>query len=235
MLKTRIRKLLCLALLVIPAIVSASPLWAADEDEYLMDVPVQAMLGATRFSNLKLDYASTKDPTVITGTSFEWMPSIGLAGAVPITRKPMEIGIEGGAVVSLQNDSVRAVGENGTIYITIHNDLVLCDLFIGPSISAIIRDRMKIYGALGPLMMIGWNNIQLDESSSGSVSSSSWDKATSLGVGLYARTGIEFRLNKSSWMGIGVRGFKSQLNFDNVSGKTDIQGIQMLLTYTARI
>jgi hypothetical protein len=215
---------------------AGTPLLAADDnDDFMVDVPVQVMLGAARYSNLNLDYSSSTDPSATAKTSFEWMPAIGISGAYPITKKPVEIGIEGGAIVSFQNDSVRAVGSNGSIYVNIHNDLVLCDLFIGPSINAEIKDKFRIYGALGPLMMIGWNNIQQDEYLNGSTTSLGWNKSSSVGVGLYARTGVEVRLNKSSWMGIGIRGFKSQLNFDNVSDKTDVQGFQLILTYTARI
>jgi hypothetical protein len=215
-----------------------TPLFA-DEDQSkdtdtIPDTLVQVMLGAVRYSNLNLDYQSTADPSLEATSTFTWMPLIGVSGGIPIVQDPIGLGIEGGALFSWMSDSVTAYGGNGTINIHINNKLYLLDLFIGPYLNAELGKKMRIYGGLGPLLMFGQNN---NEQTDQNVSSSSLDKTTNsissaFGPGLYARTGIEFRLRNNAWMGLGVRGFMSKLNFNNVSGTTDVNGLQFMITYS---
>jgi hypothetical protein len=201
---------------------------------------VQVMLGAVRYSNLNLDYQyqSPNDENLEATSSFTWMPQLGISGAIPIVKKPTSFGIEGGVLFSWKSESVTAYGRNNTINIHIDNQLYLLDLFIGPYLSAELGKKVRVYGGLGPLLMYGQNNNdQTDEeiNSSGTVQTTNDKNSSAFGPGLYARTGIEFRLKNNSWMGVGVRGFMSRLNFDNVQETTDINGIQLMLTYSIGI
>ena len=53
------------------------------------------------------------------------------------------------------------------------------------------------------------------------------------GTGLYARTGIEFKFEDGSYMGLCVRGFKSKLDFEDVPEDIDVKGLQFLITFTS--
>jgi hypothetical protein len=214
-----------------------TPLFAADDTgqdtDKNADTLFQVMLGAVRYSNLNLNYQSTKDPSLEATSTFTWMPLLGVSGGIPLIQKPVALGLEGGVLFSWMSDSVRATGADGSINIHIDNQLYLLDLFIGPYVSAEIEKRVHVYGGLGPLLMFGQNNNQNNEYLQ-LPDQTTYDSYTSsaFGPGLYARTGIEFRLKNNSWMGVGVRGFMSRLNFNNVSGTTDINGLQLMITYS---
>jgi hypothetical protein len=213
-----------------------TPLFADDDSDQdegsFQQSQVQVMLGAVRYSNLNLDYQSSDYPSLEATSTFTWMPLLGVNGGMPIIKNPFAFGIEGGALFSWMSDSVRASGGDGSINIHIDNQLYLLDLSIGPYISAEIAKRVRVYGGLGPLLMFGQNNNQSNEYISTAQTSYDSYNSSSFGPGLYARTGIEFKLKNNSWMGLGVRGFMSRLNFSNVSGRTDVNGVQLMITYS---
>ncbi len=213
-----------------------TPLFAGDDSDQdsgsFQQSQVQVMLGAVRYSDLNLNYQSSNYPSVEATSTFTWMPLLGVSGGMPIIKNPVAFGIEGGAFFSWMSDSVRASGGDGSISVHIDNQLYLLDLFIGPYVSAEIAKRVRVYGGLGPLLMFGQNNNQSNEYVSTPQATYDSYNSSSFGPGLYARTGIEFRLKNNSWMGVGVRGFLSRLNFSNVSGQTDVNGIQLMITYS---
>jgi hypothetical protein len=190
------------------------------------------MLGAVRYSNLNLNYQSPTDPALEATSTFTWMPLLGVSGGIPLMQKPVALGLEAGVLFSWMTDTVRANSANGSINIHVDNQLYLLDLFIGPYVSAEIKKRVRVYGGLGPLLMFGQNNNQANEYINDAPPTYVSNNSSAFGPGLYARTGIEFRLKNNSWMGVGVRGFMSRLNFNNVTGTTDINGIQLMITYS---
>lgn len=220
--------------------VAGTPLFADDDpsqdsnaDSYSL---VQVMLGAARYSNLNLDYQSAEYPTIEATSTFTWMPLIGIEGGVPILKKPVSLGIEGGALFSWMTDSVSAVGTiPGQVTLHLDNQLYLLDLSIGPYVSAEVGKRMRVYGGLGPILMFGQNNNQSNYYVSTSQTVYDSNASSAFGPGIYGRAGIEFRLKNSSWMGIGARAFGSKLNFSNVSGTTNVNGFQLMLTYTVGV
>jgi hypothetical protein len=215
-----------------------TPLFADDNSDQdtgsFQQSQVQVMLGAVRYSDLNLNYQSSTNPALEATSTFTWMPLLGVSGGMPIIKNPFAFGLEGGAIFSWMNDSVTATSGSGTNQINIHidNQLYLLDLFIGPYVSTEIAKRVRVYGGLGPLLTFGQNNNQSNEYISTPQNTYDSYNSSAFGPGLYARTGIEFRLKNNSWMGVGVRGFMSKLNFSNVSGQTDINGIQLMITYS---
>jgi hypothetical protein len=193
---------------------------------------VQVMLGTVRYSNLNLNYQSTSDPSLEATSTLTWMPLIGVDGGIPIVQDPVALGIEAGVLFSWMSDAVSAYGGNGSINIHVDNQLYLLDLFIGPYVSAELKKQVRVYGGLGPLLMFGQNNNQANEYQGSTQAAYNSSSSSAFGPGLYARTGIEFSLKNNSWMGVGVRGFMSKLNFNNASGATDINGLQFMITYS---
>jgi hypothetical protein len=218
---------------------AGTPLFADDDpdqnanaDSYSL---VQVMLGAARFSNLNLNYQSTQDPSLQATSTFTWMPLVGIEGGIPIIKTPVSFGIEGGALFSWMTDTVSAYGGNGSINIHVDNQLYLLDLSIGPYVSAEMGKRVRVYGGLGPILMFGQNNNQTNEYVTTSQAVYDSNASSAFGPGLYGRAGIEFRLKNNSWMGVGARAFGSKLNFGNVSGTTDVNGFQLMITYTVGV
>jgi len=226
--------------LLLVIFIAGTPLFAdddtsqnANDDSYSL---VQVMLGAARYANLNLNYQSTEYPTVEATSTFTWMPLIGVEGGIPILKKPVSLGIEGGALFSWMTDSVRAAGTvPGQVTVHVDNQLYLLDLSIGPYVSAEMGKRIRLYGGLGPILMFGQNNNQSNYYVSASQTDYQTNTSSAFGPGIYGRAGIEFRLKNSSWMGIGARAFGSKLNFSNVSGTTNINGMQLMLTYTVGV
>jgi hypothetical protein len=57
---------------------------------------------------------------------------------------------------------------------------------------------------------------------------------TAFGAGGYVRGGIDFMLSTNSAIGLGVRAIKTKLDFEDVIGDVDVDGVQGMLTYTIR-
>jgi len=211
-----------------------APVLAADDLE--KDMRVQVMLGAASFSHMNLDHQSTTDPSVEADDEISWMPMLGVCGSIPLRKDTVTFGLEGGALVGWKSDSVNAfAGPGNTIRVHIENELALGDLFFGPYMSTDLGQHARFYLGAGPLFMVGQYDKHSDEFQGDLQTASDHEISTANGFGLYARTGIEFKFKDNSWMGLGVRGFKSKLDFDNVSGTTDVKGLQFLISYTLGI
>ena len=205
---------------------------ALAEDDWAKDIHIQVLLGATHFSDLTFEDQSTTDPTVEAESEISLMPILGVCGSMPFMKGPVAFGLEGGVLFGWRNESVTAHGHGGTLRLHIENDLYLFDLFLGPYMSAMLGKRARIYVGAGPLLMVGQYDKRIDEEVS--ESEPIRDDKTSMvsGTGLYARTGIEYKFEDGSFMGLCVRGFKSRLDFEDVPKDTDVKGLQFLITFT---
>lgn len=194
---------------------------------------LQAMLGAAKYSDLNFSSAGSEDLATVSQSEFTWVPLLGISARLPLVQKNFDAGLDGGALFGWRSARISAYGQNEAIYVRIRNSLWLIDLFFGPYISIQIKDHTRLYAGAGPLLLSGHYERKTKEhhlNAPGDISSGS--SSSAFGVGLYARGGIEFRLPDDSWMGIGVRGFSAELDFDNVSGTTDVDGIQLIITYS---
>jgi len=98
-----------------------------------------------------------------------------------------------------------------------------------------LGDWGRIYAGAGPVLMYGvmdMDNEDID-TNAGTVTEYD-DRDYALGLGVYARAGIEFTLNYRNTIGLGVRGVKADLDFNDTVGEVDIQGVQAMLTYGFR-
>ena len=210
---------------------SWTPALAADDSTE--DIFVQAMLGATHYSNLSFEHQSITDPSVDAESEISLMPTLGICGGMSLLKEPATLGLEGGVLFGWRSDSVTAVGHGGTIRVNIDNELYLLDLFLGPYVSANLGQRWRIYAGAGPLMMVGQYDKRSDEQVSESEPIREDKTSMAFGGGLYARTGIEFKFEDGSYMGLCVRGFKSKLDFEDVPEDIDVKGLQFLITFTS--
>ncbi len=204
---------------------------AADDSKE--EIFVQAMLGATHYSDLSFEQQSITDPSVEAESEISLMPTLGICGGMSLLKEPATLGLEGGVLFGWRSDSVTAVGHGGTIRVDIDSNLYLLDLFLGPYVSANLGQRWRIYAGAGPLMMVGQYDKRSDEHVSESETIREDKTSMAFGGGLYARTGIEFKFEDGSFMGLCVRGFRSRLDFEDVPEDIDVNGIQFLITFTA--
>jgi hypothetical protein len=202
-------------------------------DDLIKDIHIQVMLGATRYSDLSFEHQSTTDPSVEAKSEITVMPVLGVNGGLPLMQKNFTLGLEGGALFGWRNDSVTAVGQGGgTTRVYIDNELYLLDLFFGPYVSADLGKRARIYVGAGPLLMVGQYDKRSDEHISESETIREDETSMASGAGVYARTGIEFKFDDGSFMGLCVRTFETKLDFENLPEEADVKGLQLLITFT---
>ncbi len=203
------------------------------ESEWEQHTAVQVMLGASRYDDLAFEFASREDPDVVAISEFTWVPLLGIGGQLPFRKGDIDMGLEGGVLFGWRSERISAYATNTSISVHIRSSLFLTDLFMGPYASARLGRHSRIYAGIGPLLLFG----QYDRKSDGNSDTAPYhehadETSSAFGVGVYARTGIEFRLPDDSWMGIGLRVFTSDLDFDTVPGTTTLRGIQGMITYT---
>jgi len=205
---------------------------ALADDDSTKDIHLQVMLGATQYSDLNFENQSTTDPSVEAESEISLMATLGICGNMPLLKGPPILGLEGGALFGWRNDSVTAVGRNGTLRVNFDNKLYLLDLFLGPYVSTNLGQRSRIYAGAGPLLMVGQYDKRTDEHMSESETIREDKTSMVSGAGLYARAGIEFMFEDGSMMGLCVRGFKSKLDFEDIPEDTDVKGLQLLITFS---
>lgn len=202
------------------------------DDDLEKDIRVQVMFGATYYDHLHFTHPSTADPAMAVQSEFSWMPLLGVSGGVPLMRRGVDIGLEGGAAVGWRTDRVQAIGGGGSIDVHIHNEFFLVDLFLGPYVSTPLGQRARVYAGAGPLLVFGQYDKRSDEYVGGRQTVSDNVTSSAFGPGAYIRTGVEFNLQDNYWMGFGLRAFTSDLDFDDVPGTTKVKAVQFLITYT---
>jgi hypothetical protein len=206
---------------------------ALSADDWTNDLHFQVMLGATRFSDLTVEEQSTIDPSVEAESEINLMPELGICGGIPILKGSVDLGVEGGVLFGWRNDDVTAVGHDGTVRLHIDNQLYLFDFFVGPYVSTDLGRRIRIFAGAGPLFMVGQYDKKSDEQvSEGSEPMREDETSMVSGVGLYARTGIEYKFEDGSFMGLCIRGFNSRLDFEDVPEDIDVKGLQFLITFS---
>ena len=201
------------------------------EDEWWEgQTAVQGMLGALSLDHdIKFETESTDEPGNTAETSIGTLPLIGIAGQLPLAGRNVDIGFEAGIIFSWARDDAKAVSTgNGTVLVRVDNDLYLTDVFAGIFISRVLANKVRVYIGAGPMMVFG----QLDADIEEETFEDRHDSDSDFGAGGYVRGGLEFRLPDGSFLGFGVRAFKSDLDFDDDLGDQDLSGVQGMLTFT---
>lgn len=147
----------------------------------------------------------------------------------------------GGSIAWKSSDTQFSGGFNGdtggTIRIEIDNSLFLGELHLGGFVRGQLGSAVSVYAAAGPMMMYGKHEVEDDEevvSPSGTVVLTSSDDSD-FAFGVYARAGLDFALRDQQFVGVGVRYMKTELDFDKTVGKIDIEGPQLVVTFSAAL
>jgi hypothetical protein len=227
--------LLAAALLLSAGFASAD--WEKDQDR------VQVFLGVMDLSDQTGEIQSeTGEPVEI---DFSNLPTIGLEVETPYggADSGLEYGINVGGGISWRGDNTSFAGSVGgsgsTVIFRIDNSFMLGELHFGGYLRSHLGEAVDFYLGAGPAVLYGRHKVEDEEvephegvSRSGTIIIES-DNSSDFTLGFYARAGIEFDLGNRAQWGLGLRYLGGELDFDDTVGKIDIEGTQILLTYSA--
>lgn len=178
---------------------------------------------------------------------FPNMLALGFEIETPWRNKDqgLEYGINFGVGVSWKGDDTEFAGkvddEGGTAFFRIDNEMLLVEAHIGPYLRGHLGSNVDFYLGAGPAIIYGSHDVDDDEVeegepapvlSNGTVILTD-DSSSDTIVGYYVRTGFEFDLGSGKQWGLGVRYLGGEMDFDDTVGEFDLEGLQVLLTYSA--
>lgn len=186
----------------------------------------QALIGASLYDDgLRFERSDPNDPTNVAVADLTQMPLLGIAGQYRLTGdRAFEAGLDGALIFDWWSDSssVTAVG-GGTAVVSRSARLFFTDISFGGYVATVIDGWLRLYAGAGPLMLFASGKFG-DETGS--------DSETGFGVGGYVRAGAEFSIDEDSFLGFGVRAMTSDVNFGGQIDDVDVDGVQVMLTFT---
>jgi hypothetical protein len=151
-------------------------------------------------------------------------PTIGGGAQWKIAGDQFDFGVEGLLAFAWRgNVSAFAVGGGGAA-VAVDVDMLMFDLYGGPFISKFLGDKMRIYGAAGPLMR--WTLYDQDGPAGFG------GDGDGFGFGYYARAGVEFALSRGTMLGVCARWTDVAVDLNSRLGDLDMSGFEALLTIT---
>lgn len=214
-------KAVCLGLIV--AIAASVQANAQYETEASNAAVVQALLGAVQYDGLEFTSPSG------TTTDMSKLPQLGGAWSTKPKAEKLSFGLEAAFLLGFKFDDVNTYTGVANTYVTASTYLWLFDISGGAYANLMLGEKLRVYGAAGPLVMISYYDSK-QEYTTGVNNTSQSD--TAFGFGVYARAGVELKVHEQGFLGAGVRGNWSNLDFNDVGGNSEISGIAGFLTYT---
>lgn len=229
--------LVCSSLLL-----GAAPYGHANPDENSPAI-IQGFLGSLSLDDQTGEWDEISDDDV----EIEFpssVPSGGVEAEYAYGGERVRWGINTGGSIAWKSSDTRFSGgfngdTGGTIRIDIDNSLFLGELHIGGFVRGKLGQAVSIYGAAGPMMMYGKHEVEDEDevvspSGNGTVVLTASDDSD-FAFGFYARAGIDFAFSPGQYVGIGVRYMQTELDFDKTVGKVDIEGPQVVITFSAAL
>lgn len=197
---------------------------------------VQALVGAAQFSSDDLTFAetSTTGSTTTSGKDLSNMPYIGMAFQYPFLGENTQIGLDGSFLFGWRSKDTKIVGVNNQITIRIDSSLWLGDFSAGLFVKHTFNNRWRTYVAAGPAIMFGeYSEDTADEDPQTGAAENFDTTDSAFGVGAYARGGFDYRFGYNAYVGICVRGLKTNMEFDGApEASSGLSGIQGFLTFS---
>jgi hypothetical protein len=202
-------------------------------DTWEENYSVQALLGAVKFDDLKFkDTSGSGDATVI---DISTLPQLGGAWTTqPQIDQRLQYGLEASFLLGFRFDKVNyaSIGGSG-LYVNISTSMWMFDLAGGGYANLFLTEGggVRVYAGGGPLMMYADYDSSREETGAGGGLYETSESA--FGLGVYARTGIEFRVHEKGMLGLGARGTWADVDLSDVGGSSELTGIAAFVTYTA--
>ena len=175
--------------------------------------------------------------------------AIGIEAETPLRGKDsgLELGINAGGGISWKGSDTEFAGrvdeEGGTVAFRIDNEMLILEGHIGGYLRAHLGKSADFYLGGGPAIIFAQHDVDDDETDEEANPNSLQtgngtiilgdDSASDIIIGYYARAGIEFDLGAGKQWGLGVRYLGGELDFNDTVGEFDLEGVQILLTYSA--
>jgi hypothetical protein len=207
---------------------------AADE---IPPTYVQVFIGAAQFNEDRMTFqkAADDDPGTVTTNDLSTMPYLGIGGQYAFADAESHIGLDATLLFGWRSHNSSVTAGNGQAYIYLDTELWMLDLAMGLYAQTILGDHWRIYAAAGPLMLFaGYTEDARQEDLEASPTETSKDSNTDseFGIGGYARVGLEYQLQNGAFMGVCVRGVKTNLEFNDTIDDGGLDGVQGFLTYS---
>ena len=209
---------------------------AAERDEPQLSY-LQGLVGAAAFENDNLTFVATglDDPTVPAGNDLSSMPCVGIAGQFALTGTGNQVGLDTSLLFGWRSASTSITAGNNQARVEIDSEFWLVDVAVGLYAQAMLGDRWRLYGAAGPLLLFGEYSddaAERDLSVEPQQVTRSSNSQSEFGVGGYARVGLEYRMTRSAFVGLAVRGISTNLEFDRTVNDSGLTGLQGFVTFT---
>ncbi len=163
---------------------------------------------------------SSFDDELAPSTDSEDLPALGFAAQHPLRTGDVELGYEVGLLVGWEFEDRILADAVGVA--EVDDELLVGDVFFG-GFTALNAGRARLYLGAGPQLSLAY----FDRSGDRDLDGRAW------GLGLYVRTGIELRVTKDVWIGVGARAVTTELDFDGNVPDVDPTALQGFLTFTA--
>ncbi len=186
---------------------------------------MHGFLGVSSFEHVEADGGAAGSIDGDEGDLDE-LPLIGGGAQWLLGGERIHYGLEGLLSFSWRGDTEAFVIGGMGAAIAVDIDLLLFELYGGPFASMFLGDKLRLYGAAGPLLQFA------DYSQSGN---GLGDDGSGFGAGWYARSGLEFVLPSRTLIGFGLRWSDTTVDLDGNIGDLEIEGLQAMLTVSRGI
>jgi len=203
-------------------------------DDWDENYTVQALLGTVKFEDLEFDVEETGQTKK---ADLSTIPQLGGAWGTLPKGDRFQYGLEASFLIGFRTKDVEYLVISSGLYAKVSTSLWMFDLAGGPYVNLFLdkNKKVRLYGAVGPLLMYADYDAdkEYDDDTPDDDTLDEDTGESALGVGVYARAGIEFRTYERGTLGMGVCGTYSDIDFSNVGGTTEIKGIAAFVTFTA--
>ena len=218
--------------LAVGLILAVATTYASEYDFWDKDYTSQALLGAVQFENLKFKVDDSTSPKEV---DLSLLPQLGGAWTtLPKESARLQYGLECSFLLGFQFDKINYIQAGGSgLYVSVSTSMWMFDLAGGGYASLFLdpKHNVRIYAGGGPLMM--YADYRADKEYDDGTTPDEDVGESAFGIGLYARTGIEFRLYEKGMLGVGARGSWSTVDFSDVGGRSELVGTALFVTFTA--
>lgn len=208
--------------------------WARyhDYNEWGQVYNAQALFGAVKYDEFTVtDDSGVGDTRDIDLSSF---PQLGGAWTTLPLGNRVQCGLEASLLLGYRFDKVNYISLGGGVAeISISTSMWMFDLAGGAYANIYLdpKRRVRVYGAAGPLMLYAEYRSERTETDADRDTTYN-SSVSSFGTGVYARTGIEFRIHQLGMIGFGARGTWGSIDFTGATRRQDLLGIAGFATYT---
>jgi len=199
-------------------------------DEWNESYTVQALLGAVQYERLKFDIEDSATAREIDNSV---LPQLGGAWTTLPFGEYFQYGLEASFLLGFKFDKLNYLVLGGSgLRASISYRFWMFDLAGGAYINLFPDPgrKIRLYAGAGPLLV--YADYRSDKEFDSDVPDEEQNESA-FGMGVYARTGIEFRTQERGMLGLGVRGSWSNVDFSDIGGRNELGGIAAFATYTA--